>query len=111
MDLPWITVLSIEELSLNSSDPETSYRVVEVGGFSILVGVYQARYFAVENRCTHEDLPLEGGELEAGQIFCPHHGASFCLQTGAVRCPPAYEALRLFPVRVQGSAIQIQLKP
>lgn len=102
-DIPWITVLSVEEVPLNH------YRAVMVGHDSVLIVHNQGHYFAIENRCSHKDVALEGGELEGTEIFCPYHGAGFCLKTGQAICPPAYEAIKVFPIRIQDGLVQIQL--
>ena len=41
-------------------------------------------------------------------ITCPLHGAEFCLRTGEVLTPPAYEPLTTFPVRVHDGAVQVR---
>jgi 3-phenylpropionate/trans-cinnamate dioxygenase ferredoxin subunit len=45
--------------------------------------------------------------LEGDAIICPRHGAKFCLRTGAVLEPPAYEPVRTFKVRIESDEIRI----
>ena len=42
-------------------------------------------------------------------VICPRHGARFCLRTGAVLCPPAYEPLTAFATRVADGKLWIRL--
>jgi nitrite reductase/ring-hydroxylating ferredoxin subunit len=42
-------------------------------------------------------------------IECPMHNGRFHIPTGRVDGPPACEALRTYPVRLDGEAVQIQL--
>jgi 3-phenylpropionate/trans-cinnamate dioxygenase ferredoxin subunit len=103
MSLSWISVLPITDV------PSGTYRVVTVNFISIIIAHNNGAYFAVENMCTHDGGELEGGELEGEEIICPRHGAGFCMKTGAVTRPPAYEGIRSFPVRVVENTIQIQI--
>ncbi len=67
-------------------------------------------YYAVEDKCTHDDASLsDGGWLADGAIVCPRHAAQFRLCDGEALCPPAYEALRTFPVRISGNHVEIDM--
>ncbi len=63
--------------------------------------------YAYEDRCTHDDAPLDDAPLEGTELICPRHGARFCLRTGAALTPPAYEPLRVFPARRCGDRIEV----
>ncbi len=65
-------------------------------------------FYAIEDLCTHDHVPLEEGEIEGDEIICPYHGARFCLKTGEVKAPPAYENITSFPVRVENDMVQIR---
>lgn len=56
---------------------------------------------ALEDLCTHDGSDISGGCIVDGAIECPRHGARFCLRTGEVLSPPAYEGLHVFPVRIE----------
>jgi 3-phenylpropionate/trans-cinnamate dioxygenase ferredoxin subunit len=82
------------------------------GAFVAVVRLHGVLH-AFEDRCTHDGEPLAGAEIEAdattpcGVVVCPRHGARFCLATGAALTPPAYEPLRVFPVREQAGRIEV----
>lgn len=97
----WIDVTTVENFM-----PGTC-RVVATDEVPILVFNLDGRYYAVENRCTHEDTELSDGVLEGDEIVCPLHGARFSVVTGAVLGPPAYENLRTFPVRVTNGWVEV----
>lgn len=97
----WIDVAAVEDFM-----PGTC-RVVATDEASIVVFNLDGRYYAVENRCTHEDAELSDGVLEGDEIICPLHGARFSVVTGAVLAPPAYENLRTFPVRVTNGWVEV----
>jgi len=61
--------------------------------------------YAVEDICTHDGGDLATGELQGYEIECPRHGARFDVRTGAVLCPPAYEPIAKFPVKIEGETI------
>jgi len=39
------------------------------------------------------------------EVECPRHGARFDLRTGAAMCPPAYEPIAKFPVKVEDAQV------
>jgi 3-phenylpropionate/trans-cinnamate dioxygenase ferredoxin subunit len=82
---------------------------LNAGGWSILLCRSGGALFAVENRCTHLDMPLAGGRIRRGYIFCPHHGARFALASGAAAGPPATEQLRSFACRESPAGLVIEL--
>lgn len=88
--------------------PGTAYAADVEGTFIAVVNVDGA-FFAVEDLCTHDGGDLATGDVEGDEIVCPRHGARFCVRTGAVKAPPAYEDIRTFPVRVEGGVVQVQL--
>lgn len=90
--------------------PGTAYAADVEGTFIAVVNV-DGEFFAVEDLCTHDGGDLATGDVEGDEIVCPRHGARFCVRTGAVKAPPAYEDIRIFPVRVEGGVVQVQLAP
>lgn len=83
-------------------------RVVEVDGVPVIVLNVDGEFHAVEDVCTHDQTPLSDGEIIDREIICPRHGARFCLRTGKALCPPAYEPIAVFAVRVEGGVVQIR---
>ena len=47
-------------------------------------------------------------DVDGDQIECPRHGARFCIRTGEVMAPPAYEPVAKFPVRVENGEVQVR---
>jgi 3-phenylpropionate/trans-cinnamate dioxygenase ferredoxin subunit len=100
--MSWVDVGSAADLS------EAAPRTVEVDGLALMVVRCGKDLYAVEDRCTHDGEPLEGGEVESCQIICPRHGARFCLRTGEALTPPAYEALRTYAVREENGRLLLE---
>jgi len=80
----------------------------EVDGYVVLVVRCGDALYAVEDRCTHDGEPLDGGEIAACEVVCPRHGARFDLRSGEALTPPAYEPLRTFPVRIDAGRVLIE---
>ena len=97
------TVAVLEEV------PEGSMIGVEVEGVKVAVIHENGRFFALRDRCSHEEFPLSDGELEDGQITCILHGAQFDLETGAVKALPAAKPVQTYEVRVEDGEIQVSL--
>ncbi len=82
--------------------------VVDVDGVDVAVFMVDGHYYAVEDACTHDGAEIASGRLDGCEIICPRHGARFCLKTGAVLSPPAYEDLATFSTRVRDGRIQVR---
>lgn len=98
----WVDVAALADL------PPGSRRVVEADGTRVLVANVDGELLAVEDLCSHDGNPLDGGALEGDRIVCPRHGARFCLRTGRALTPPAYEPIAVFPVRVEDGRVQVR---
>ena len=102
-----IDVCPVDEL------PPGTMKLVPAG--LLTVGVYNCNgeYFAIEDRCSHDDGPLCEGEvdLEDCTVICPRHGSKFEIKTGKVLNPPAYAPVETFPVRVDDDGmIKVELE-
>ncbi|MEH6824598.1 MAG: Rieske 2Fe-2S domain-containing protein [Motiliproteus sp.] len=87
------------------------YRAVTLDAWDLLLVNLKGSYYAVENVCPHDGGELSGGTIEADTVICPRHGSSFCLKTGRVLKPPAFEDLACFVVRVNEGKLQVYDEP
>ncbi len=95
--------------NVEAIEPGTA-RVVEVAGQSIaLCRLEGGDFYAIENRCTHDDGPLGEGELEDDRIECPRHGALFDVTTGRAVTLPAIGKVRCFAVSVADGQVRIEV--
>lgn len=102
----WLDVAAADDF------PEGTVRVVALeDGREVAVFNVGGHYYAIEDRCSHEEECLSWGVTEGEEIICPRHGAHFSLVTGAALSPPAYEPVATFPVRVEGGIVQIDGEP
>ena len=87
-------------------------RVFTVGGRDVAVVRFGDRWHAFSNRCPHNGLPLDGGWVEGTIITCRWHGWRFDLASGNSPDVPADvegPRLRIYPLRVVGDDVQIEL--
>ena len=100
-----LDVCPVEEL------PPCSVKIVYAG--QIAVGVYNlaGEYFALEDRCSHDDGPLCEGDFDCdeGVAICPRHGANIDIRSGRALTLPAVETVKTFPVRVVGGMVKVQI--
>lgn len=86
---------------------DNTKKLVSVAGKTILLCHSDGQYFAVDNRCTHDNEALQGGTVRKCTITCPVHGARFRLKDGRSFGAPAFESLTTYPVRIEGDEIQV----
>ena len=83
---------------------------VEIDEFSIVIFNIAGKFFAIEDLCSHDNGPLEDGELEnTYEVTCPRHGARFDMRDGKVLSPPAAVDIPAYPVRVVDGQIEVGL--
>jgi 3-phenylpropionate/trans-cinnamate dioxygenase ferredoxin subunit len=98
----WVDVCGRDALA------DGEHLVVEVDGTDVAVFRIEGGYYAIEDVCTHDGAEIASGKLDGDQIICPRHGARFCVRTGAVLSPPAYEDIHAFPVRIEDGRVQVR---
>lgn len=81
-----------------------------VAGVAIVLVRSGARWFAIEDRCSHADCAFsEDGEIDGLIVVCDCHGSEFDVRTGAPLVTPATEPIRTFPVRVVADRLEVQM--
>lgn len=91
--------------------PPGGSKAVSIEGLSVLVCNSNNEFFAVQNRCTHQDAELEGGRIRNGMISCPMHGVMFDVRTGCGKGQLGRVPLRTFPLRVVEGRIEVSVAP
>ena len=84
-------------------------QVFNVEGLEILIINAGGRLFAFENRCPHMGYPLFFGSVQDDILTCGFHKAKFNVRTGKSLTPSTYKSLRTFKVKIQNSAIFIEV--
>lgn len=78
---------------------------VTLGRYDIAIARDGEEVFAVEDVCSHAEVPLSEGEVATNdggcQIECWLHGSMFDLRTGKPTNFPATEPVATFPVEIR----------
>ncbi|HXZ01303.1 MAG TPA: non-heme iron oxygenase ferredoxin subunit [Stellaceae bacterium] len=82
---------------------------VEAGGKPIALYNVDGTIYASDNVCTHAYAHLSDGWLDGDVIECPLHAGRFEVKTGKGLGPPVPCDLKVYPVRVVGEDVQVQL--
>jgi 3-phenylpropionate/trans-cinnamate dioxygenase ferredoxin subunit len=102
--MPFVRLAGLEELEVDQGHrvelgDDEAVALIRTGD-----GVY-----AVEDVCSHEEYPLSEGWVEDHTIECALHGSRFDLITGDPDSPPALRPVRIFPVKVDGDDVLVDL--
>ncbi len=102
-DGDWVKVADLSEC------PPGTLLDVEAGQESIVLANIDGDLYALENRCSHQDLPLSDGELDGDRLECLYHGARFDVCTGRAVGLPAIKPVGTYPVELRGQEIYVQI--
>jgi 3-phenylpropionate/trans-cinnamate dioxygenase ferredoxin subunit len=86
-------------------------RRFDVDGMRIALVRIGDDFYAIGDRCSHEDYSLAEGEVWAQEceIECPRHGSTFDLRTGEPCSLPATTAVPVFVTEVVGEDVAVVL--
>jgi 3-phenylpropionate/trans-cinnamate dioxygenase ferredoxin subunit len=100
-----LTVCPVDEL------PPGEVKIVRAG--ELAIGVYNVggEYYAIEDRCSHDDGPLAEGDFDPERlvVICPRHGSEFDLRTGRPLSLPAYIPVDTYEVVVEDDLIKVRV--
>lgn len=66
--------------------------------------------FATDDVCTHGEASLsEDGYVEDGKVICSWHDGAFDIRTGEACRMPCMDPLRVYPIKVQGDEVMVEL--
>ncbi|SEP49787.1 naphthalene 1,2-dioxygenase system ferredoxin subunit [Methylobacterium sp. ap11] len=83
----------------------------EAGGIALALYRLDGAVHATQGLCTHAGVALAGGEVVEGYIECPAHYGLFEIATGRAQGGPVCRDLATYPVRVEGTAIWVEVAP
>jgi 3-phenylpropionate/trans-cinnamate dioxygenase ferredoxin subunit len=86
-------------------------RRFDAGGLRIALVRIGDEYFAVGDRCSHEDFSLADGEVwpEEYELECAKHGSTFDLRTGEPCSLPATRPVPVYDLVVDDDAVSVVL--
>ena len=101
--MPWHPVADFADFT------DTDVIGRDCAGRSVALYRVDGEYFATQNLCTHANACLSGGEVVDGYIECPAHFGLFEIRTGKAAGAPVTRDLATYPVRVEGTRIEVEL--
>ena len=101
--MPWIKVAK------NSDIPEGEIHTLSAGGKKVALAHIGSEFFAIDDTCTHAQCSLGEGSLIEQEVECPCHGSRFDVKSGAVRFLPATAPIAIYPVKVEGEDILVEI--
>jgi 3-phenylpropionate/trans-cinnamate dioxygenase ferredoxin subunit len=106
--MEWIRIFSGEAEARERLTPKKPQLLV-LHGKRICLALYNDRFYAVQDSCTHNGESLSKGQVNyLGEIVCPWHGYRFALDSGKA-CDSACRDLVLYPVKTDDSGFFIGL--
>lgn len=97
----YLPVCEVDEL------PEGERLFLDLGEKPVVIFNVGGDFYAIDDKCTHDDGPLGEGDLDGCEITCPRHGARFDIRTGDVLTLPAVMGVKRYPLRVDDGVLQI----
>ena len=102
-DGTWVKVADLSEC------PPGNLLEVEAGRERIVLANVDGDIYALQNRCSHQDLPLSDGELEGDRLECLYHGARFVVCTGKAVGLPEIKPVPSYDVQIRGQEVFVQI--
>ncbi|TYP90556.1 Rieske (2Fe-2S) protein [Blastococcus xanthinilyticus] len=103
--------MAFERVCALSDVPENGSLRVELSDIDLAVVRFEGQVYALEDRCSHADVPLTDGDVEifddAPTIECFLHGSCFDLRTGEPTNLPATEPVDVYPVQLDGEDVYV----
>jgi 3-phenylpropionate/trans-cinnamate dioxygenase ferredoxin subunit len=90
--------------------PGTARRF-DVGSHRIALVRVGDDFYAIGDRCSHQDYSLSEGEVfpDELEIECWKHGSTFSLKSGEPCTLPATQPVPVYEVRVEGGDVLVDL--
>lgn len=103
MTTNWIKAIALADV------PDEDVIAVQAGDREIALYGVEGNVYATDNLCTHGNARLCDGFLTGHEIECPLHQGRFDVRSGQPTCAPATEALRSYPVKIEGGRVWLAL--
>jgi 3-phenylpropionate/trans-cinnamate dioxygenase ferredoxin subunit len=86
-------------------------RRFDVGAHRIALVRIEDDFYAIGDRCSHEDYSLSEGEVwtDERELECPQHGSTFDLASGEPCSLPATKPVPVYQVELEGDEVAVVL--
>ena len=99
----WVRLCSAKDAPEPGKVMET-----EINGVQICLANLNGELAALDNVCPHRQGPLGQGWIEGEAVICPWHSWAFNLKTGLADYP-VHERVEVFPVKLEGADVLVDL--
>ncbi|MDQ2757836.1 MAG: non-heme iron oxygenase ferredoxin subunit [Actinomycetota bacterium] len=100
----WTLVCQVDDIACGTvAQAEVDGRVIALARDA------EGVFHALDDRCTHGAVSLSEGEVEGCMLECWLHGSRFDLRTGQPSGPPAIIPVAVFPVKVEGDDVFVDV--
>ncbi len=90
--------------------PEDSMLAVSTFYWEVAIIRWKGKYYAFNRSCPHIGGEIvQQGVLSEPDVHCNSHGYHYDFRTGESTWPAGEEPLQMFPVRVSGDYIEVEL--
>ena len=89
--------------------PDEGVLGIQLGTVPVAVVRAEGEVYAINDVCSHEEVPLSEGEVYDHTVECWLHGSCFDVRTGKPTGPPATEPVATYPVRIDGDDVYVGL--
>ncbi len=104
--MQWVKIFSNEneaKTRIHDGKPQ----LLVVGAIRIMLVSWKEKFYAVQDKCTHNGESLSKGHLNhLGEVICPWHNYCFNLQTGG-EIQERSKDLKTYPIKVDETGFYI----
>ena len=101
--------MAFQEVAKLADVPEGAALAVEVGGVDLALVRQGDTVYAIQDWCSHAEIPLSDGDVEGCTIECFLRGSRFDLRTGEPLGLPATEPVPVYPTKIEGETVWVDL--
>lgn len=103
---PFLPACGVDEV------PTGGVLAVNVDGVEVAIVKAEDCVYAIRDECSHAAVALSEGDVDVAgcEIECWLHGSRFDLRTGKPTSLPAYEPVPVYPCKVEGQTIVVDLE-
>ena len=90
--------------------PDTGVVPTVVDGVPVAIVRSEGQVHAIHDVCSHEEVALSEGDVDDGEIECWLHGSRFDLASGRPTGLPATDPVPVYPVKVDGDDVLVDVR-
>jgi 3-phenylpropionate/trans-cinnamate dioxygenase ferredoxin subunit len=102
--MTFVRACSVDEVVAGKPHPVT------VGEVDVALVRDGDDFYAIRDECSHANIALSEGDVDGCLIECWLHGSTFDLRTGEPTTLPAFEPVPIYPVRVEGEELHVDVE-